>query len=65
MRKEESSKRDVLLARVWGYDYEGESRTVDVHIRGLRKKLEESDLNPDIIETVHGVGYRLKEADHA
>jgi len=57
--------RDVLLARVWGYDYEGESRTVDVHIRGLRKKLEESDLNPDIIETVHGVGYRLKEADHA
>ena len=57
--------RDVLLARVWGYDYEGESRTVDVHIRGLRKKLEESDLSPDIIETGHGVGYRLKEADHA
>lgn len=57
--------RDVLLARVWGYDYEGESRTVDVHIRGLRKKLEESNLSSDIIETVHGVGYRLKEVDHA
>ncbi len=57
--------RDLLLARVWGYDYEGESRTVDVHIRGLRKKMEENNLDSDIIETVHGVGYRLREADHA
>ncbi|HNZ63768.1 MAG TPA: response regulator transcription factor [Bacillota bacterium] len=57
--------RDHLLSRVWGYDYEGESRTVDVHIHSLRKKLEESGLSPDLIETVHGVGYRLREAGHA
>ena len=47
--------REVLLERVWGYDYFGETRTVDVHIRQLRKKL---DGIP--IETVWGVGYRIE-----
>jgi two-component system alkaline phosphatase synthesis response regulator PhoP len=48
--------RDVLLERVWGYAFDGESRTVDVHIRTLRQKLGEAG---DCIETVRGVGYKI------
>lgn len=48
--------RDVLLHNVWGYDFSGESRTVDVHIRTLRSKLGECG---GIIETIRGVGYRI------
>lgn len=51
--------RDLLLEKVWGYDYYGETRTVDVHIRYLRQKIEEDDSNPQYIETVRGVGYRF------
>lgn len=51
--------RDMLLEKVWGYDYEGETRTVDVHISNLRKKLEKDDQNPKIIKTVRGVGYKI------
>jgi len=51
--------RDLLLEKVWGYDYYGETRTVDVHIRYLRQKIEEDDSNPEHIETVRGVGYRF------
>lgn len=51
--------REVLLEKIWGYDYAGETRTVDVHIRHLRQKLEEDDSNPRYIETVRGIGYRL------
>lgn len=51
--------RDMLLEKVWGYDYEGETRTVDVHISNLRKKLEIDDQNPKIIKTVRGVGYKI------
>lgn len=51
--------RDVLLDKVWGYDYFGETRTVDVHIRHLRKKIEDDDKNPTIIETIRGVGYKI------
>lgn len=52
--------RDVLLEKVWGYDYSGETRTVDVHIRTLRTKLGESC---NVIETIRGVGYRIGGAD--
>jgi len=52
--------RDVLLAKVWGYDYAGDSRTVDVHIRWLREKVEEDPANPQHIKTVRGIGYRLE-----
>lgn len=45
--------RDMLLEKVWGYDFTGETRTVDVHIKTLRSKLE-----TDIIETIRGVGYK-------
>jgi len=50
--------RDVLLNQVWGYDYFGGTRTVDVHIRRLRSKIE--DANHAFIETVRNVGYRFK-----
>lgn len=49
--------RDQLLHNVWGYDYVGDTRTVDVHIRWLREKIEEDDANPKLIQTVRGVGY--------
>jgi len=51
--------RDHLLDKVWGYEYIGETRTVDVHIRHLRQKVEENDKNPQFIETVRGIGYRF------
>lgn len=53
--------RDDLLNYVWGYEYSGETRTVDVHIRQLRRKIEEDDANPQLIETVRGRGYRFRE----
>ena len=48
--------RDQLLTRIWGYDFDGETRTVDVHVRTLRQKLGEAG---NLIETVRGVGYRI------
>ena len=52
--------RDQLLQNVWGYDYVGDTRTVDVHVRWLREKIEEDPANPQLIQTVRGVGYRFK-----
>lgn len=52
--------RDQLLNQVWGYDYFGETRTVDVHIRHIRKKIEEYDSSNEYIETIRGVGYKIK-----
>ncbi len=52
--------RDQLLHNVWGYDYAGDTRTVDVHVRWLREKLEENPANPRLIQTVRGVGYCLR-----
>jgi DNA-binding response OmpR family regulator len=49
--------RDLLLERVWGWDYGGGSRTVDVHVRWLREKIEDDPANPKRILTVRGVGY--------
>ncbi|EJO5347956.1 response regulator transcription factor [Clostridium botulinum] len=51
--------RDFLLDSIWGYEYIGETRTVDVHIRHLRKKIEDDDKNPRYIETIRGIGYRF------
>lgn len=56
--KDRVLSRDTLLRKVWGYDFTGESRTVDVHIRTLRAKLGEYD---NIIRTVRGVGYKAGE----
>lgn len=51
--------RDQLLERVWGYEYLGDSRLVDAHVRRLRIKIEQSADDPKIIVTVRGLGYRL------
>ncbi len=51
--------RDMLLTRVWGYEYVGDSRTVDVHIRWLREKIETDPSKPRLIQTVRGIGYRF------
>lgn len=53
--------RDYLLDKVWGYEYYGETRTVDVHVRHLRQKIEDDDRNPKYIETIRGIGYKFKE----
>ncbi len=52
--------RDLLVERVWGYDFSGDTRTVDVHIRALREKIEADPANPTRIETVRGLGYRFE-----
>jgi len=52
--------RDLLLERVWGYDYSGQTKTVDVHVRWLREKIEDDPSHPLRIVTVRGVGYRFE-----
>jgi DNA-binding response OmpR family regulator len=52
--------REQLLERVWGYDYLGDSRVVDAHVRRLRAKLEDDPSNPEYIVTVRGLGYRFE-----
>jgi DNA-binding response OmpR family regulator len=52
--------RDLLLTKVWGYDYYVDKRTVDVHIRWLREKIEDDPSDPKRIVTVRGVGYRFE-----
>lgn len=54
-------KRDEILNLVWGYDFVGDSKIVDVNIRRLRSKIEDDPGHPSFIETVWGVGYRWKE----
>jgi len=51
--------RDQLLEKIWGHDFVGESKTVDVHIRWLREKLELDPSNPQYLVTVRGFGYRF------
>ena len=52
--------RDLLLEHVWGYDYSGQTKTVDVHVRWLREKIERDPSHPQRIVTVRGVGYRFE-----
>ena len=51
--------REELLQKVWGYDFMGESRTLDMHVGTLRQKLGDDPVNPKYIKTVRGVGYRF------
>ncbi len=51
--------RETLLDRVWGYNFIGGTRTVDVHVRWLRTKLESDPANPQLIQTIYGVGYKF------
>ncbi|TFG46101.1 MAG: response regulator transcription factor, partial [Dehalococcoidia bacterium] len=53
--------RDSLLDRVWGHDYPGDTRTVDVHVRWLRQKIETDPSQPNHLLTVRGVGYKFEE----
>ena len=52
--------REQLLEKVWGYDYAGDTRTVDVHIRWLRQKIETDPKNPKCLITIRGTGYKLE-----
>ncbi len=52
--------RDFLLEQLWGYDYLGDTRTVDVHVRRLRQKIEDKPSNPKYLKTVHGIGYKFQ-----
>ena len=52
--------RTTLLARVWGYDFDGDERTVDVHVRRVRAKIEEQSNLPGIIKTIRGFGYKFE-----
>lgn len=54
-------RREDILNQVWGYDYPADTRTVDVHIRYLRQKVEDNPNNPSLILTVRGVGYKFRE----
>lgn len=56
-------RRVDILSKVWGYDYVADTRTVDVHIRYLRQKVEEDPRNPVLLLTVRGIGYKFKEPD--
>lgn len=58
-RRGQTVSRETLLNQVWNYSYFGETRTLDVHIRHLRQKIEADDKKPRIIETVRGIGYKF------
>jgi DNA-binding response OmpR family regulator len=55
--------REQLLERVWGYDYAGETRTVDVHVHWLRAEIEDDPATPQYLHTVRGVGYVLRRPE--
>lgn len=61
--KDKILEREKLLEKVWGYQQALETRTVDVHIRYLRKKIEVDDKNPKYIETIRGIGYRFNSKE--
>lgn len=60
-RRGQPIDRDTLLEEVWGYEFAGGTRTLDVHIRRLRQKLGDDPQQSKYIETVHGIGYRFKD----
>lgn len=53
--------RDQLLAKVWDYDYAGDTRIVDVHVSRLRGKIEKNSKKPLYIKTIHGLGYKMED----
>jgi two-component system response regulator RegX3 len=53
--------RDQLIDRIWGSDYVGDTKTLDVHIKRLRSKFEKDPANPELIQTVRGLGYKLED----
>lgn len=61
INKDRVFSREELLEKIWGYEYFGDVRTVDVHIRRLREKIEENSSQPEFIMTKWGVGYFFKD----
>jgi DNA-binding response OmpR family regulator len=57
--------RDQLIESLWGYDFDGDPRTVDVHVRRIRRALGDQAATPRYIHTVHGVGYKFTASGHA
>ena len=53
--------RDTLISRVWGYDYVGDTKTLDVHIKRLRRKIELDPSDPQLIVTIRGLGYKYQD----
>jgi len=53
--------RDTLIDRVWGSDYYGDTKTLDVHIKRLRSKVEVDPANPTAILTIRGLGYKFEK----
>jgi len=58
-------RREEILNRIWGYDFPADTRTVDVHVRHLRQKLEEDPTRPCYLLTVRGVGYKFTESEES
>jgi two-component system response regulator RegX3 len=52
--------RNQLIDRVWGSDYFGDTKTLDVHIKRIRAKIEKNPNNPEIIQTIRGLGYKFQ-----
>ena len=57
--------RDVLIDRIWGPNYFGDTKTLDVHVKRLRAKVEEDPSNPSRVVTIRGVGYRYEKPRQA
>jgi two-component system response regulator RegX3 len=53
--------RDSLMENVWGYDYFGDTKTIDVHVKRLRTKIESNPAEPTKITTIRGLGYRYEK----
>ena len=53
--------RDLIIDRVWGADYVGDTKTLDVHIKRIRGRIEPDPRNPELIVTVRGVGYKFAD----
>src|SRR5699024_11553970 len=56
--------RDQLLAKVWDYDFAGDTRIVDVHVSRLREKIEENSKKPLYIKKIHGLGYKMENSSY-
>ncbi|HCV35266.1 MAG TPA: DNA-binding response regulator, partial [Acidimicrobiaceae bacterium] len=55
--------RDMLIDRIWGFDYVGDTKTLDVHVKRIRSRIEEDPRNPKLVVTVRGVGYKVDRKD--
>ena len=62
-RKNRVINRDTLLERIWNFDFDGQTRIVDVHISHLREKIEVDPKKPQYLVTVRGFGYKFQEPD--